>query len=197
MGDGFCRTTQERCSSATATTVLTMPEQFCRCRTEGIATLTPEAQDVFGKTYAEPDELWLGVFFSPSDASQAAGRKYLQRFGRARSTAIPRGAMQSHLPRLPLWGTGRTNPMPIWGHRAADSRGERRQRRHHLFGELVHPAAEPAERAAHPLSRCQSRVAVPVFGEFVAHVTQFLEGCGSTAGAAAHHATPPYEEPRP
>src|ERR1700737_4277125 len=47
---------------------------------EGMATLTPEAQAVFGSTYATPDELWLGVFFTPTEASQAAGRSFLRRF---------------------------------------------------------------------------------------------------------------------
>src|SRR6266403_1163374 len=39
---------------------------------------------------------------------------------------------------------------------------ERRQGRDHLPRELVHPAAAPAQRAAHPLSGFQSRVAIPV-----------------------------------
>jgi pimeloyl-ACP methyl ester carboxylesterase len=47
---------------------------------EGMATLTPEAEAVFGATYANPDELWLGVFFTPTAASQAAGRAFLKRF---------------------------------------------------------------------------------------------------------------------
>ena len=47
---------------------------------EGMATLTPEAQAVFGSTYPNPDELWLGVFFTPTEASQAAGRAFLSRF---------------------------------------------------------------------------------------------------------------------
>lgn len=47
---------------------------------EGMATLTPEAQAVFGATYANPDELWLGVFFTPTKASQATGRAFLKRF---------------------------------------------------------------------------------------------------------------------
>src|SRR5712672_3258617 len=48
------------------------------------------------------------------------------------------------------------------GDQPADAGGERRQRRDRLLGELVHPAAAPAERPAHPLSRRQSRLAVPV-----------------------------------
>ena len=47
---------------------------------QGMATLTPEAQAVFGATYANPDEVWLGGFFTPSEASQAAGRAFLKRF---------------------------------------------------------------------------------------------------------------------
>src|SRR5258708_20507783 len=46
---------------------------------EGMATLTPEAQAVFGATYAHPDDVWLGVFFTPTGKSQAAGRGFLSR----------------------------------------------------------------------------------------------------------------------
>ncbi len=46
---------------------------------EGMASLTPEAQEIFGAKYDPADELWLRVFFTPSDRSQAAGRKYLER----------------------------------------------------------------------------------------------------------------------
>jgi pimeloyl-ACP methyl ester carboxylesterase len=47
---------------------------------ENMATLTPEAQQIFGARYDEPDHLWLKVFFTPSEVSQAAGRAYLKRF---------------------------------------------------------------------------------------------------------------------
>src|ERR1700723_1702231 len=47
---------------------------------EGMATLTPEAQSIFGKSYEEPDHLWLRVHFSTSEQSQAAGRQFLERF---------------------------------------------------------------------------------------------------------------------
>jgi pimeloyl-ACP methyl ester carboxylesterase len=46
---------------------------------EGMASLTPEAQEIFGAKYDPADELWLCVFFTPSKQSQAAGRKYLER----------------------------------------------------------------------------------------------------------------------
>ncbi len=47
---------------------------------QGMATLTPEAQQIFGATYADPDKIWLSVHFTPSEASQAAGRQFLKRF---------------------------------------------------------------------------------------------------------------------
>jgi pimeloyl-ACP methyl ester carboxylesterase len=47
---------------------------------QGMATLTPEAQQIFGATYADPDDIWLSVHFTPSEASQAAGRQFLRRF---------------------------------------------------------------------------------------------------------------------
>jgi pimeloyl-ACP methyl ester carboxylesterase len=47
---------------------------------EGMASLTPEAQQIFGATYEEPDHLWLAVHFTKSEASQSAGRDFLKRF---------------------------------------------------------------------------------------------------------------------
>jgi pimeloyl-ACP methyl ester carboxylesterase len=47
---------------------------------EGMATLTPEAQEIFGAAYDEPDHLWLRVHFTKSGKSQAAGREFLKRF---------------------------------------------------------------------------------------------------------------------
>ena len=47
---------------------------------EGMASLTPEAQQIFGATYEEPDHLWLAVHFTKSETSQAAGRDFLKRF---------------------------------------------------------------------------------------------------------------------
>ena len=47
---------------------------------QGMATLTPEAQRIFGATYADPDDIWLSVHFTPSEASQAAGQQFLKRF---------------------------------------------------------------------------------------------------------------------
>jgi pimeloyl-ACP methyl ester carboxylesterase len=46
---------------------------------ESMDTGTPEGRQIFGATYAHPDDLWLRVHFKPSDASQAAGRRFLRR----------------------------------------------------------------------------------------------------------------------
>jgi pimeloyl-ACP methyl ester carboxylesterase len=47
---------------------------------EGMAILTPEAQQIFVADYQEPDHLWLAVHFTKSKASRAAGRDFLRRF---------------------------------------------------------------------------------------------------------------------
>lgn len=46
---------------------------------EGMASFSPEVQAIFAKQFAVPDELWLDLFFSPSAASQTAGREFLTR----------------------------------------------------------------------------------------------------------------------
>jgi pimeloyl-ACP methyl ester carboxylesterase len=46
---------------------------------EGMQSLTPEAQQIFGASYANPEDVWLKVHFTPSEKSQAAGRKFLKR----------------------------------------------------------------------------------------------------------------------
>jgi 3-oxoacyl-[acyl-carrier protein] reductase len=43
-------------------------------RGRNMATLTPEAQQIFGATYKVPEEIWLKVHFTDSEASQAGGR---------------------------------------------------------------------------------------------------------------------------
>jgi len=47
---------------------------------EGMLGGTPEGNSIFSATYDPPDHLWLSVFFTPSAASQAAGRAFLKRF---------------------------------------------------------------------------------------------------------------------
>jgi pimeloyl-ACP methyl ester carboxylesterase len=80
---------------------------------EAMETLTPEAQDIFGATYAQPDDLWLRVHFAPSDASQAAGRKFVQRFrlrSEGRDPEANEKVAPAQLAALAKWGAPRENP---------------------------------------------------------------------------------------
>jgi pimeloyl-ACP methyl ester carboxylesterase len=77
---------------------------------EGMATLTPEAQAVFGATYANPDEVWLGAFFTPPEVSQAAGRAFLKRFrlrAEGRDPEISEQVAPAQLEALAKWGAPR------------------------------------------------------------------------------------------
>ena len=80
---------------------------------EGMATLTPEAKAMFGKTYAVPDELWLDVFFSPTETSQAAGQAFLQRL-RARKEnrdpSINEKVAPAQIAAVEEWGAPRNDP---------------------------------------------------------------------------------------
>ncbi|MFM0503474.1 alpha/beta fold hydrolase [Paraburkholderia caffeinilytica] len=80
---------------------------------ESMASLTPEAQEIFGASYAEPDHLWLRVHFSPSEASQAAGRQFLQRFRLRSEDRDPEAndkVAPAQLAALAKWGAPREKP---------------------------------------------------------------------------------------
>ena len=80
---------------------------------EGMTTLTPEAQEIFGATYEEPDNLWLRVHFSPSERSQAAGRDFLKRFrlrSEGRDPEVSEKVAPAQLEALEKWGAPRENP---------------------------------------------------------------------------------------
>jgi pimeloyl-ACP methyl ester carboxylesterase len=80
---------------------------------EGMASLTPEAKRIFGARYDEPDQLWLKVFFSPSEVSQAAGRAYLKRFRLRVNDREPEVSDQvgpAQLEALTKWGVPHENP---------------------------------------------------------------------------------------
>ncbi len=80
---------------------------------EGMASLTPEAQKIFGATYDEPDHLWLDVFFARSEKSQAAGREYLKRFRfrtEDRDPEVSDKVAPAQIETLAKWGVPRENP---------------------------------------------------------------------------------------
>ena len=75
-----------------------------------MATLTPEAQALFGGKYANPDELWLGVFFTRSAASQSAGRAFLKRFRRrvaGRDPEVGARVAPAQISAIDKWGAPR------------------------------------------------------------------------------------------
>jgi pimeloyl-ACP methyl ester carboxylesterase len=45
----------------------------------GLGEMPPETQALFFKKYEHQEEMWLPILFSPSEASQTAGRAYLAR----------------------------------------------------------------------------------------------------------------------
>jgi pimeloyl-ACP methyl ester carboxylesterase len=79
---------------------------------EGMETLTQEALSIFGGVYEHPDDLWLKVFFTPSEASQAAGREFVKRFHARtedRDPAVSAMVVPSQLIALEEWGEARAD----------------------------------------------------------------------------------------
>jgi pimeloyl-ACP methyl ester carboxylesterase len=77
---------------------------------QDMATLTPEAQRIFGATYDVPDEIWLAVHFTQSSASQAAGRKFLKRFRQRtenRDPEVNERVALAQLEAIARWGAPR------------------------------------------------------------------------------------------
>src|SRR6202049_3888582 len=80
---------------------------------EGMASLTPEAQEIFGATYDEPDHLWLRVHFTKSEKSQAAGREFLKRFRLRRENRDPEvngTVAPAQLEAIGKWGAPQEKP---------------------------------------------------------------------------------------
>jgi pimeloyl-ACP methyl ester carboxylesterase len=46
---------------------------------EGMESMTLVAQRIFGAAYDPPENMWLAVLFSPSEAAQVAGKEFLKR----------------------------------------------------------------------------------------------------------------------
>jgi pimeloyl-ACP methyl ester carboxylesterase len=61
--------------------------------------LAPDVAPLFGKVHDPQDLMWLPIFFSPSEASQAAGRRFLERI-RARTedrdVAVSQATVAAH-----------------------------------------------------------------------------------------------------
>jgi pimeloyl-ACP methyl ester carboxylesterase len=79
---------------------------------EGMATFTPQAQAAFNAKYAHPDDLWLKVFFTPSEASQDAGRAFLKRFRQRavdRDPEVDRDVEPAQVAAIYKWGVQRVD----------------------------------------------------------------------------------------
>ena len=80
---------------------------------EGMATLTPEAQEIFGASYEKPDHLWLRVHFTPSAKSQAAGREFLRRFrlrAENRDPEVNEKVAPAQIEAIGKWGAPQEKP---------------------------------------------------------------------------------------
>ena len=74
----------------------------------GHGHLTPEAVAIFGATYDPPEHLWLKVFFTDSEKSQAAGREFLKRYlsrTENRDAAINDKVAPAQSAAIGQWGT--------------------------------------------------------------------------------------------
>jgi pimeloyl-ACP methyl ester carboxylesterase len=77
---------------------------------QGMATLTPEAQQIFSATYDPQEHLWLAVHFGPSEKAQAAGlaflrRKHLRQVGR--DPEMNEKAAERQIEAIHKWGVQR------------------------------------------------------------------------------------------
>jgi pimeloyl-ACP methyl ester carboxylesterase len=80
---------------------------------EGMSAQRPATAALFAKEYERQDEMWLPIFFSPSQAGQEAGRRYLTRIrGRQQDRDEPVSAETARVHRA---AAGK------WGQPAADS----------------------------------------------------------------------------
>jgi pimeloyl-ACP methyl ester carboxylesterase len=80
---------------------------------EGMATLTPEAQEIFGAAYDVPDHLWLRVHFTKSENSEAAGREFLKRFRlrtENRDPEVDEKVAPAQIEAISEWGAPREKP---------------------------------------------------------------------------------------
>jgi pimeloyl-ACP methyl ester carboxylesterase len=75
---------------------------------DGQGHITPETAAIFGATYNPPENLWLKVFFTDSEKSQAAGRAFLKRYlsrTENRDTPISDKVAPAQLAAVSEWGS--------------------------------------------------------------------------------------------
>jgi pimeloyl-ACP methyl ester carboxylesterase len=76
---------------------------------DGMGQLAPAVVPLFEKIHDPQDLMWLPIFFAPSEASQAAGRRFLERI-RARTedrdVPVSDATVAAHLAAAREWGAG-------------------------------------------------------------------------------------------
>jgi pimeloyl-ACP methyl ester carboxylesterase len=80
---------------------------------QGMDGGTPEGNRIFGAAYDDPDHLWLSVFFTPSESSQAAGREFLKRFrlrSKDRDPEVNAKVPQAQRAAIAKWAAPREHP---------------------------------------------------------------------------------------
>jgi pimeloyl-ACP methyl ester carboxylesterase len=79
---------------------------------DGMDQLAPDVVPLFRTAYEPQDLMWLPIFFSPSEASQAAGRHFLERI-RARTedrdVPVSEATVAAHLAAAHEWGAAAPN----------------------------------------------------------------------------------------
>ena len=74
---------------------------------DGMGELASDVAPLFGKVYDPQDLMWLPIMFSPSEASQAAGRHFLERIrARAEDRDVPvwEATVAAHSAAAREWG---------------------------------------------------------------------------------------------
>jgi pimeloyl-ACP methyl ester carboxylesterase len=74
---------------------------------EGMAQLDPDVAPLFGRIYDPQDLMWLPIFFSPSDTSQAAGKRFLERIRTRtedRDVPVSEATVAAHSAAARAWG---------------------------------------------------------------------------------------------
>jgi pimeloyl-ACP methyl ester carboxylesterase len=92
---------------------------------DGMCQLAPDVAPLFGTVYDPQDLMWLPIFFSPSDASQAAGHRFLERI-RARTedrdAPVARATVAAHAAAASEWGAAASISEPTVRSSSGDTR---------------------------------------------------------------------------
>jgi pimeloyl-ACP methyl ester carboxylesterase len=78
-----------------------------------MAAMLPSTMELFLKQYERQDEMWLPIMFAPTEASQAAGWRWLERIrerSEDRDVPVSEETQEAHLAAIGAWGAPREDP---------------------------------------------------------------------------------------